>query len=56
MQDLKKLHKEMRLCEEIERRSVLMEQKLQEIESEEKENESRRGHSRSDGQDDPGRH
>lgn len=55
MQEIKHLHKEIRLCGEIERRSVLMEQKLNEIESEEKENESRRRHSRSDGKNDPGR-
>ena len=49
---IKDLNKEIRMCEEIEKRAQIMETKLYEAERKELENESRRRHSRSDGKDD----
>ena len=50
--ELKDLHKEIRLCEEIRNRSQIMETKLQEMDGKEQENESRRRYGRSSHQDD----
>ena len=53
MKDLKEIRKEIRLCDEIENRVQVMEQKINEEERKEIEDESRRRHSRSNGKDDP---
>ena len=52
MQELKEIRKEIRLCEEIENRVQIMEQKINEEERKEIENESGRRHSRSNDKDD----
>ena len=51
--DLSKCREEKKICEEIYLRSQIMENKLTEVEREEKEDESRRRHSRPNGKDDP---
>ena len=53
MQELKEIRKEIRLCDEIENRVQVMDQKINEEERKEIEDESRRRHSRSNGKDDP---
>lgn len=54
--DLSKCREEKKICEEIYLRSQIMENKLTEVEREEKEDESRRRHSRPNGKDDPRRY
>jgi hypothetical protein len=53
MQELKEIRKEIRLCDEIENRVQVMDQKINEEERKDIEDESRRRHSRSNGKDDP---
>ena len=53
LSNLQEVRAEKKLCEEILTRSQVMENKLNEVEREEKEDESRRRHSRPNGKDDP---
>jgi hypothetical protein len=56
MEELASIRKEIRLCDEIEKRVQSMETKIKETERKEIEDESRRRHSRSNDKDDPRRH
>lgn len=56
MEELASIRKEIRLCDEIEKRVQSMETKIKETERKEIEDESRRRHSRSNDKDDPRRY